>query len=168
MKKIKLFITVALCAFCLCFAFAGCATDGAYVNGSFGADYVQHYSYSNELHVSGSFEVELHKAGKYTVEYELCQNDTLGNTIAKIKGSEFITKNAETDKTAHTIYIDKYISTTSNSPAVTIRNVKVTLDSATPYYNAYAIGFGIAGALLLCGLVVIFVLDKLGKLTKLK
>ena len=168
MKKIKLFLITAVCALCLCFAFAGCATGGDYIKDSFPINYAEYYSYSQTLHVSGSFDVKLNKAGEYTVEYDICQTDTNGKVIARETYSTAITKSAETDKTEFTVSVIENIPTSNTSTNVKLENVKVTLNSATPDYYGYAIGFGLVGALLLGGLVAVFVLDKLGKLNKLK
>lgn len=168
MKKIKLFLITVVCALCLCFAFAGCATGGSYIENSFTINSATYYSYDKELHVSGSFDVKLNKAGEYTVEYELCQTDTKGKVIARETFSTTLTKSAETNKTEFTVNLYKDIPTSNTSTNVKIENVKVTLVDAKPDYYGYAVGFGLVGAMLLGGLVAVFVLDKLGKLDKLK
>lgn len=167
MKKIKLFITVVLCAFCLCFAFAGCAADGAYIEGSFKVSHTYYSSYSQKLTVDAEFEVKLEQAGEYTVEYELCQISSYGNVFARKACSNTITKSAETNKTEFTVSVYESITTSNTSETVKIENVKITLAEAKPDYYGYAIGFGLVGALLLGGLVAVFVLDKLGKLNEL-
>ena len=169
MKKIKLFFITAICALCLCFALAGCANgDGTYVKDSFTTDTVHYLSSYKELSVSGSFEVRLNKAGEYTVEYDLCQTNANGTVVARATFSDTITKSTGTDKTEFTVSFYHTISTSITNTTVKIDSVKITLVDAKPDYQGYAIGFGLVGGLLLGGLVAVFVLDKLGKLDKLK
>ena len=169
MKKIKLFFITVVCALCLSFAFAGCANgDGSYVKDSFIANIVSYDSYDKELRVSFSFKVKLHKAGEYNIEYELCQTNAKEIVVASETCSTTLTKSTETNKTEYSINELRYIQTNITNTTVIIKNVKVTLVDAKPEYQGYAIGFGAAGGLILCGLVVVFILDKLGKLSKLK
>ena len=169
MKKIKLFLVSVVCALCLCISFAGCSNGGAeYVENSFTATNFYYYDGLEELDFSYSFKVNLYQAGGYTVKYDVCQTDSRGVVIARESCESTLTRSAETDKTEYSISRSASLRTNNSSQLVKLENVKITLDSTKKSSVPYAIGFGSAGGLLLCGLVILFILDKTGKLDKKK
>lgn len=174
MKKIKLFMTVVLLAFCLCFAFTGCGSDGNLVEGSYKCNYVQ----SSSSYIEYSFKVKVNHDGDYNVKVTLDLYGQDGNV------ADHGTKNFNlTDCKANEYYSlsdliytggVKYSKITLSSVEVTLKNKaddqsgKLESSEKTSAKIGYAIGFGILGELLLGGLVAVFVLDKLGLLKKLK
>lgn len=136
-----------------------------YVEGSLKVSDCTYSSSSNRLTVYGSFDVKLPKTGEYKISYVLVQTNAKGEpTGAEKKCSATIT----TNKKEYTVEFLSRIDTMSNSTNVNIKDVTAKLVGDETGHDAYAIGFGVTGAVLLGGLITVFVLDKLGKFKKNK
>ncbi|MBD5584322.1 MAG: hypothetical protein HDQ88_04515 [Clostridia bacterium] len=137
--------------------------QSAYVDGSLMIT-SSRYS-SNELYVSGLFDVKLPKAGTYKISYVIAQTNTNG-TLTGAEEERFT--DIVASKTEYTIRFSAYIKTSVNSTNIKIKDVTVKFIGDETGHDAYAIGFGVTGGVLFAGLITVFVLDKLGIFNKTK
>ncbi len=165
MKRIKLFFAVVACALIMCPLFAGCISGGArYCEGSFDFSYkVRSYESRPEkyLDIDWLFCVDVKDAGEYKVTYDI-----------SIYGNDFSKENfIKTVSDLYEIQGDgREISTVTGSaflemenfsePRLWIKNVKITKVKNSDELKGYAIGFGVAGGVLLCGVTAYFIVEK--------
>jgi len=168
MKKFKTFLITAVCAICLCFAFAGCSDGGNLVNGSFQFDISKAEYTDNKYEITYSFDAEIKSEGDYIIDYVITVIDKDGETTYSNAESESFSdcKENDTVKVSGYFYLDK--KSLGDGYEIYLSSVKVYRDDYKDKSIGYAIGFGVAGGVLLCGLITVFILDKKGKLTKRK
>ncbi|MDE6618233.1 MAG: hypothetical protein K2K13_04340 [Clostridiales bacterium] len=165
MKKIKVFLALIFSLACM-FSLVACGgNNGYYVEDSFDAD-ISYYTYDGG-HASASVEFQVYIAdkGKNEISYTL----TMYYYGEKIESESFTSTCNSNGK--ETVDVSKYWSVDyykSNASEygfdVWLTNVKVTksssIDSA---YVGLAIGFGVAGGLILAGIIVLYIcLNKKG------
>ena len=159
MKKIKiLFLTIL--AVLICFSCAGCARDGRYVQDSL--EYkCSWYDILDEIGARYSFEIELPNTGKYELSYSVFLY--YGNReISSKQVTTTVTPNGE-----ETVGVSDYWSVSYSGSnivesglQVIVRDVRVTAYKSDDSYSGYAIGYGVAGGLLLVVSTVIFITSK--------
>lgn len=152
MKKLKFLFIAIICCVCLCFAFAGCT--GKYVYNSY--DYTALPSSDYWYRIEYSFEIGVTSDGDISVDYVL--------TYTTKDGREMKSKSTETFKDCK----KGETKTVSNSFSISSSGYDADSDitlSITKIYPAnyddksvgYAIGFGVAGGLILGGVIALFV-----------
>ncbi|MDE7301085.1 MAG: hypothetical protein K2N47_02840 [Clostridia bacterium] len=170
MKKFKKILLLLFCTLCVCltFSFAGCNNGGSYVDRSFDYAIGQTSSYYSQYEVDGSFKIKVGKAGKYNVSYTITTNGYCWEQKNTGETTVTVSKDKENEETM--VYISVYfnkIGSNYNSDAY-ISDVRVEPLEKNTEDNAYAIGFGAVGGAVLIASVVVFVLDKRGKLSMKK
>ncbi len=159
MKKVKiLFLTIL--AVLICFSCAGCARDGRYVQDSLEYD-CNLYSSLNKITAIYSFKVELPNTEKYELSYgvflyygnrEISSEQV--TTTVKLNGKEAVEISEYWDIT----YSGSNI--VESGLQVVVRDVRITPYKVDDSYSGYAIGYGVAGGLLLVVSTVIFIMSK--------
>lgn len=167
MKKFKYFALLLLSALCIfaAFTFGGCKKQAGYfiedsLTYTFDNSYI--YSYS----VEGNFKINVPEAGKYTVNYILTAYGEDG-TQSKTKSTSLVATKSGEQTVRFYVSFDKQNRYKNNSTA-RISDVTITKTEVEDDYYSYAIGFGVAGGVVLIGLTVVFILDKTGVLYKRK
>lgn len=163
MKKLKILFATLCCALCLCLPLSACNSDlKYYVNGSFKASVT--YSTSS-YSIKGDFLIEPPDTGEYDVEFVIKSiTDGGAQTATQTTNISVETKGEH--------LISYYVSFNYENGGTTVETVEllsVKLTKMSPDVEkeprtdlAYGLGFGIPSAVILCGLIVIFVLDKAG------
>ena len=160
MKKFKIFITAIVCCICLCFGITGCTGSGAYVNnslkykGSSDSDYWYKINYSFEIIVNGD--------GDFDVDYVFTYTTKNGREVNKSFTSSFV----DCKKGDTKVVSGDFSISNSNYDADSEISLLITKIYPANYDDKsvdYAIGFGVAGGLILCGAIALFVVLKAKK-----
>lgn len=165
MKKFKNFILFcilsALCVFSV-LAFTGCKSRG-YVNDRFEYKLLHNVSGSDTYHINGTFKVNVKEKGDYTVTYTVYTTGPCGTQ----KNNEIRQFTADVEgggEYSVMVYCAFPKCDGENNSYAKITNVRIFKVDTNPHYSQYAIGFGIAGGVILVTAVilavVLFVLKK--------
>lgn len=170
MKKLKCLVVCVLSAICMCFAavFAGCGNNlEGYVNNSF--------KYSIEVLtgtvlVTYEFKIETEQSGGYTAYYSLSLIDESGVVRQTVNASRQIFSSASKTISGVASFSNSYDAGNYRVKLASLQLVndgggEVTVTKPI-VVNGYAVGFGVAAAVVLCAMVTVFALDKTGKLKK--
>jgi len=152
----------------MCITAIGCAKgEGKYVDGSFGYNNLVIYEYSEALSVNISFEVELSAKGKYEIDYVVLLISRLtGEVLNEERVHNNITTNEKIEEIHNSLYMN--VKCTASAADFDIKDIKIKYVGDETGYEKYAIGFGVTGAVLVVGLVGLFILNKTGVLGKKK
>lgn len=158
MKKFKIIVLTVMCAFCLCFAFAGCS-GGSYVKNSFDCEISEYGTSQDKIEIS--FEIKINDYQDYRADYVITIKSKDGKITDKYGYYRTLGKPVEGKVTVtDSLYIyrsdygeDGYI--------VELASLRVYKNNREDKSVGYAIGFGVVGGLLLCGITAYFIADKL-------
>ncbi len=163
MKKLKYLILTLVSALCLCTAFSGCSdVNASYVENSFTITHVYDYSSINQIGVDYKLKIDVQKTGMYKVDYVIYQGYSQNNVLSQKDVSDTISSNGG----EYTISSYVTLETSYSTQNIYIKDITITQIGDETGYNAYAIGFGVTGAVILGGLIALFVCDKKGLLKK--
>lgn len=158
MKKIKILIVAIVCALCLCFSFAGCS-EGTYVMGSFDCKISKYSAYEDK--VQYSFDVNFNSDETYKADYIITVKSKdgkiirkYGNTVSLGKPTDGQVTVSDTMRISRSTYGD-------GGYVVELTSLKVYPSNYEDKSIGYAIGFGVTGGLILCGITAYFIVDKL-------
>lgn len=164
MKKFKLFFAVLVCAIVSCPLFAGCfVKDATYIKDSFVCTYAYNSGSSwSYMSTEYSFYLNVGKKGTFYVSYVLkfyedeIKEDNLLSTVERT--DDFTSEGNEKRRIAGSRNIN--VDSECKIKCV-LSDIKVTRERKKDEFKAYAIGFGVVGGLLLCGITAYFIVDKL-------
>lgn len=163
MKKFKYLILTLVSALCLCTAFSGCSdVNASYVENSFTITHTYYYINIEKLDVDYEFKIDVKKAGRYKIDYVIYQGYSENNVLSQKDVSDTISSNGG----EYTLSSFVTLETSYSTRNVYIKDITITQIGDETGYNAYAIGFGVTGAVILGGLIALFVCDKKGLLKK--
>ena len=158
MKKFKVLIITIICALCLCFAFAGCSS-GSFVKDSFEC-VISDYS-SSEDKVVCSFEVKIKDNKDYDADYVITKKSKDGKITEKFGYNISLSKPVDGKVTVTRSFYVYPIIYGDEGYIVELASVRVYPDNGEDKSVGYAIGFGVTGGVILCGVAVYFIVDKL-------
>lgn len=163
MKKINRILTLLLSIVCL-FSLFGCSwesSDGYYVEDSLDTD-ISYFSSLKSVSSVVSFNVYLPEAKRYDVSYTLVLYYK-GQAIGQEMFND--TCSSTGDESAK---ISEYWSCDIELPGnvkeedmvIEVKDVIVTVKSTTAFYSRFAIGFGVAGGVILICITALFIFLK--------
>lgn len=158
MKKFKVLIITIICALCLCFAFAGCSS-GSFVKDSFEC-LISDYT-SSEDHVMCSFAVKIKDDKDYKVDYVITVKSKNGKITRKYGYTSNLKEPVDGTVTVTRSFYVYPIIYGDEGYIVELASVRVYPDNGEDKSVGYAIGFGVTGGVILCGVAVYFIVDKL-------
>ncbi len=158
MKKFKVLIITIICALCLCFAFAGCS-NGSYVKESFECR-ISDYT-SSEDYVVCSFAVKIKDDKDYKADYVITVKSKNGKITRKYGYTSNLKEPVDGKVTVTRSFYVYPITYGDEGYIVELASVRVYPDNGEDKSVGYAIGFGVTGGVILCGVAVYFIVDKL-------
>ena len=158
MKKFKVLIAAIICALCICFAFAGCSA-GSYVKNSFNC-IISEYSSSQDSVVC-SFEVKVKGDKTHYADYVITIKSKDGKTVRKYGYYSSLNEPVDGKVTVTRSFYVYPSSYGDEGYIVELSSLRIYSVERGDEAVGYAIGFGIVGGLILCGVTAYFVVDKL-------
>lgn len=158
MKKLKVLFVAIICAVSLCFALAGCS-DGSYVKKSFICEISEIDSSKDEIEIS--FAIKINNDKDYCADYVV----TVKSKDGKKSSKHGYTKKLGEPLNGKVIVTDwLYINRSDygeDGYIVELTSLRVYLNNGEDKSVGYAIGFGVTGGVILCGVTAFFIVDKL-------
>ena len=158
MKKLKVLFVAIICAVCLCFALAGCS-DGSYVKESFICEISEVDSSKDEIETS--FAVKIKDDKDYKADYVITVKSKNGKITRKYGYTSNLKEPVDGKVTVTRSFYVYPITYGDEGYIVELASLRVYPDNGEDKSVGYAIGFGVTGGVILCGVAVYFIVDKL-------
>lgn len=170
-KRSTVFLLLTLFIVCLLCTLTGCSSNKIrYVNQSFHVDSANFDTNADKMSISYSFDIKSSVDCEFNIKYVLAVINLWAEEVSFTK--EFTInddiKKGQTETYSRTVNFDKsdyeYIHSLMNNATIELQSINIerkkVKGGVKEEHDGYAVGFGIVSALLLAGLITLFVLDK--------